>query len=109
MILSQTQVNPEDAPRLAQLSLPLDAPTLLRDVIVSRLPYRGPLPITEENDRFADALGGVGAEVLVMPITIREKLIALLTDKELLKRMHEVESSPDMLGAYRAWSKTNGR
>lgn len=68
----------DEAPRLAQLSLPLDAPTLLRDVIVSRLPYRGPLPITEENDRFADALGGVATEVLVMPITIREKLIALL-------------------------------
>ena len=68
----------DDAPRLAQISLPLDAPTLLRDVIVSRLPYRGPLPITEENDRFADVLGGVGTEVLVMPITIREKLIALL-------------------------------
>jgi len=32
-----------------------------------------------------------------------------LTDKELLKRMHEVESSPEMLDTYRAWSKTQGR
>jgi hypothetical protein len=31
------------------------------------------------------------------------------TDKELLKRMHEVESSPQMLDAYRVWSKTEGR
>lgn len=81
----------DDAPRLAQLSLPLDAPTLLRDVIVSRLPYRGPLPITEENDRFADALGGVGSEVLVMPITIREKLIALLYADSPLKPLPDAE------------------
>ena len=32
-----------------------------------------------------------------------------LTDKELLKRMHEVESSPQMLDAYRVWSKAQGR
>jgi hypothetical protein len=30
-------------------------------------------------------------------------------DKELLKRLHEVESSPEMLDAYRTWSKTHGR
>jgi hypothetical protein len=30
-------------------------------------------------------------------------------DKELLKRMHEVESSPQMLDAYRVWSKNEGR
>jgi len=29
------------------------------------------------------------------------------TDKELLKRLHDVEGSPEMLGAYRAWSKSN--
>lgn len=81
----------DDAPRLAQLTLPLDAPTLLRDVILSRLPYRGPLPITEENDKFADALGGVGAEVLVMPITIREKLIALLYADSPLRPLPDAE------------------
>lgn len=32
-----------------------------------------------------------------------------LSDKELLKRMHEVESNPQILDAYRVWSMTNRR
>jgi hypothetical protein len=61
-----------------QLAIPLDAPSLFRDVVASRLPYRGPLPETVGNMGFANAIGGVETDVLLMPIAIRDRIVALL-------------------------------
>jgi MshEN domain len=68
----------EDLGMLSELGIDIAAPSIFRDVISSRLPYRGPLPDTPVNRAFAQALGGVGAEVLLMPITVRERIIAVL-------------------------------
>jgi len=67
-----------DSALTKQLAINIDAPSIFRDVIASRLPYRGPLPETVANRIFAQSLGGVGAEVLLMPIAIRERIIAVL-------------------------------
>jgi hypothetical protein len=61
-----------------QLAINIDAPSIFRDVIASRLPYRGPLPETAANRAFAQMIGGVGSEVLLMPISVRERIIAVL-------------------------------
>jgi hypothetical protein len=61
-----------------KLVINVEAPSLFRDVIASRLPYRGPLPETPANRAFAYALGGVSPEVLVMPIAVRDRVIAVL-------------------------------
>jgi hypothetical protein len=67
-----------DLNTLAELGIDIAAPSIFRDVISSRLPYRGPLPETPVNRAFARALGGVGAEVLLMPILVRERIIAVV-------------------------------
>jgi hypothetical protein len=67
-----------DAGAIRQLAIPLDAPSLFRDVVASRLPYRGPLPETVGNMGFAHAIGGVDTDVLLMPIAIRDRIVALL-------------------------------
>ena len=67
-----------DAGQVRQIQIPLDAPSLFRDVVASRLPYRGPLPETVGNMGFAHAIGGVDTDVLLMPIAIRDRIIALL-------------------------------
>ncbi len=67
-----------DAGAVRQLAIPLDAPSLFRDVVASRLPYRGPLPETVGNRGFASAIGGVDVDVLLMPIAIRDRIVALL-------------------------------
>jgi hypothetical protein len=63
---------------IKKLVINVEAPSLFRDVIASRLPYRGPLPETPANRAFAHALGGVGPEVLLMPIAVRGRIIAVL-------------------------------
>ncbi len=67
-----------DASTVRKLVINVEAPSLFRDVIASRLPYRGPLPETPANRAFAHALGGVSSEVLVMPIAVRDRVIAVL-------------------------------
>jgi hypothetical protein len=60
------------------ISLALDDPSIFRDVIRSRLPYRGPLPDTTANRAFAERLRGLSEEVLLMPIGVRERIIAIV-------------------------------
>ena len=67
-----------DASTVRKLVINVEAPSLFRDVIASRLPYRGPLPETPANRAFAHALGGVSSEVLLMPIAVRDRVIAVL-------------------------------
>lgn len=61
-----------------ELAINIEAPSIFRDVIASRLPYRGPLPDTAANRTFARLLGGVDGDVLLMPIAVRERIIAVL-------------------------------
>jgi hypothetical protein len=67
-----------DPAAVKKLVINVEAPSLFRDVIASRLPYRGPLPETPANRAFAHALGGVWGEVLLMPVAVRDRIIAVL-------------------------------
>jgi MshEN domain len=68
----------EDPNVVSEMGIDISAPSIFRDVIASQLPYRGPLPATPANRAFAMALGGVGSEVVIMPITVRSRIIAVL-------------------------------
>jgi hypothetical protein len=67
-----------DPGSLRKLVINVEAPSLFRDVIASRLPYRGPLPESPANEAFAHALGGVETDVLLMPLAVRDRIIAVL-------------------------------
>ena len=67
-----------DLGAVRKLVINVEAPSLFRDVIASRLPYRGPLPETPANRAFSHALGGVSNEVLLMPLAVRDRVIAVL-------------------------------
>jgi hypothetical protein len=64
--------------KVKQLVINVGAPSLFNDVVNSRLPYRGPLPETPANRAFAQSIGGAPAEVLLMPMAVRDRIIALL-------------------------------
>jgi hypothetical protein len=63
---------------MAELAIQLDSPSVFREVVLSRMPYRGPMPDGSANRTFARIMGGVSAEVLIMPILIRDRVVAVL-------------------------------
>jgi hypothetical protein len=71
-----------NALKASQVAITIDGPSVFRDVISFHLPYRGPLPRGALNQAFATTLGGVGPEVLIMPISLRtgqeERTVAVL-------------------------------
>jgi hypothetical protein len=63
---------------LRSLAFPLDTPSLLRDVVSERMPYRGPLWPSPVNNLLAVALGGTPAEIILVPVYIHERVIGVL-------------------------------
>jgi hypothetical protein len=78
LLVAQDARGDLDPQFVRELAINIEAPSIFRDVISSRLPYRGPLPSTAANRAFAQMLGGIGREVLLMPITIRDRIAAVL-------------------------------
>jgi hypothetical protein len=66
------------ASRIRELSLPLDEPSVLAQVIRSRQTYRGPLDKARWNDALAARLGaGRPSEVVVVPMLVGEAVRVL--------------------------------
>ncbi len=63
---------------LPPAQLKLDGPSTLQEVVDTPLPYRG--PITDEVSRqfLAAALGDVPSEILLVPISVRERAVGVL-------------------------------
>jgi hypothetical protein len=59
-------------------TLRLDRPSTLQDVVGTRLPYRGPMHDDDSRTFVASALGGGGAELLLVPIAVRERVVGVL-------------------------------
>ena len=69
------------SPRPALLpygTLPLERPSTLRDVVGARVPYRGPTPDNLSRAFLASALGACPAEILLVPITVRDRVVGVL-------------------------------
>src|SRR5262249_38277037 len=56
--------------RFKSLLLPLDEPSLFRDVVQTQLPFRGPLTDAPAHRAIVGTLGRLPGEVLLMPIAV---------------------------------------
>jgi hypothetical protein len=59
-------------------SLPLETPSTLQDVVGTRLPYRGTLADDASRHFIAEVFGSEPAEVLILPIAVRDRVVAVL-------------------------------
>ena len=59
-------------------TLRLDRPSTLQDVVGTRLPYRGPMHDDDSRTFLASALGASPAELLLVPIAVRERVVGVL-------------------------------
>jgi hypothetical protein len=60
------------------VTLRLDRPSTLADVVGTRLPYRGPMHDESSRRFLEDALGVCPPEILLVPITVRERVVGVL-------------------------------
>ena len=67
-----------DQEAVRQIVASIDEPSLLRDVVQSRLPYRGPLADTGAHRAVLAALGRPVGEALLLPICVSDKAIGVL-------------------------------
>jgi hypothetical protein len=65
-------------PVLPTATLPLDRASTLADVVGTRLPYRGPASDDASRAFLIAALGACPPEILLVPITVRERVVGVL-------------------------------
>lgn len=73
--------------QLRQAALPLDTPSTFRDVVQTRLPYRGPVADASSRDFLIDGLGWAPADMLAIPVSVRDKVVSILYGDD---RVHAV-------------------
>jgi hypothetical protein len=59
-------------------AISIEASSVFRDVASTRLPYRGPLPAAATEAAFARAAGGVQGDVVLVPIVVRDRSVAVV-------------------------------
>jgi hypothetical protein len=69
-----------EALRAARLSL--EAPSTFRDLVRTRLPYRGPVTDSRSRDFLIEALGWAPQEMLAVPLTVKERVVGVLYGDE---------------------------
>ncbi len=60
------------------ISLRLDRPSTLQDVVGTRLPYRGPMHDDASRTFLGSVLGACPPEILLVPVAIRERVVGVL-------------------------------
>jgi len=66
-------------------TLRLDRPSTLQDLVATRLPYRGPMNDDVSRTFLTSALGGCPAEILLVPVALRERVVGLLFGEHRMK------------------------
>jgi hypothetical protein len=66
-------------------TLRLDRPSTLQDVVGTRLPYRGPMHDDASRNFLASVLGACPAEILLVPIAVRERVVGVLFGEQRLR------------------------
>jgi hypothetical protein len=75
--LSLFAVNPRPA-AVSHATLRLDRPSTLQDIVGTRLPYRGPMQDDASRSFLAAVLGVSPPEILLVPVTVRERVVGIL-------------------------------
>jgi type II secretion system (T2SS) protein E len=70
---------------LREAVLLLDRPSTFRDVVNTRLPFRGPVTDIPSRDFLIEGLGWAPIDMLAIPITVRDQVVGILYGDE---RMH---------------------
>jgi hypothetical protein len=73
--------------QVRKAALALDAPSIFRDIVHTRLPYRGPVADPLSRDFVIDSLGWAPPDMLAIPVTVRGKVVSILYGDE---RLHAV-------------------
>ena len=73
-------------PVIPYATLRLDRPSTLQDVVGTRLPYRGPMHDDASRHFLTVALGVCPQEILLVPITVRERVVGVLFGEQ--RRKH---------------------
>jgi hypothetical protein len=66
-------------------TLRLDRPSTLADVVGTRLPYRGPMHDDTSRSFLQSVLGACPTEILLVPITVRERVVGVLFGEHRLR------------------------
>jgi hypothetical protein len=72
-------------PFLPNSWLRLDRPSTLQDVVGTRLPYRGPMHDDASRSFLASVLGTCPSEILLVPVTVRERVVGVLFGEHRLR------------------------
>ena len=75
-------------PRLAVMpaaTLRLDRASTLADIVDTRLPYRGPMHDSASRTFMQSVLGACPAELLLVPITVRDRVVGVLFGEHRLR------------------------
>jgi hypothetical protein len=75
--LSLFMVRPKPA-AISPMTLRLDRPSTLQDVVGTRLPYRGPMNDDASRAFLVATLGNSPSELLLVPISVRERVVGVL-------------------------------
>lgn len=67
-----------DHSSLRGAALTLDYPSIFRDVVGSRLPYRGPVADASSRDFLIEALGWAPQDMLALPVAVRQRVVGVL-------------------------------
>ncbi len=67
-----------DAAALAQVSFPLDVPSVFRTAALAHSSYAGPVPADAQTRQVLEALGRTPRSVFVFPVEVRGRLVAVL-------------------------------
>ena len=69
---------------LRRARLSLEPPSTFRDLVRTRLPYRGPVRDVLSRDFLIEALGWAPGEMLAVPLTVRERVVGVVYGDEKL-------------------------
>ncbi len=71
--------------KMPTAALRLDRPSTLQDVVGTRLPYRGPMHDDTSRKFLAAVLGVSPQEILLVPVTVRERVVGILFGEHRLR------------------------
>jgi hypothetical protein len=71
--------------KMPDARLRLDRPSTLQDVVGTRLPYRGPMHDETSRTFLGATLGECPPEILLVPITVRERVVGVLFGEQRLR------------------------
>ena len=63
---------------LRDASLSLERPSTFRDIVRTRLPYRGPITDIGSRDFLIEALGWAPIDMFAIPVSVRERVVGIL-------------------------------